>query len=247
MSCMLCNQEKRIYKRHYEGGVCKDCFGRLPTLFGWRRLSGEQIRWLYQNSLKYSFEETAKLGKLSLDEPKGLIAVQKGFDRGHCKNVFSILDMTEISIHPTHLKQSDTGREVYCDVELCFSLKCNLRYKGIIKGKEKCNVSPVLYDGKLEVREPLTVSMMRSMMQQAIENQFSNAKVLLEKFSELEARKEELLAMGTLMLSENYTKEELKQHRNSLIKAFHPDNYKDDNAGVYTDKINQAYQILKKK
>ena len=43
---------------------------------------------------------------------------------------------------------------------------------------------------------------------------------------------------------EEVTEEKLKQQRNSLIKAFHPDN-KELNE-TYAQKINAAYEIIKK-
>lgn len=243
-SCILCKEEKRFGHRFFYGFVCKDCLKTLPNLFSFRKLSDNQITWLYENRKEKQFKETSVLGNLSIDEKNALFCIKKDFK----KNYFSFLDCSEVGIEPTNAKMDDTGRNVYCDVEFQFRLReTGLYYKAVIKRREKCNVSPIMYDGKVQAREPLTVGLMRSMINQSIENQFSNAKLLLNALSEAEARKEEYLAQGTLMLPDGYTKEDLKRHRNSLIKAFHPDNNPDSEAGLYTDKINKAYQILKNK
>ena len=240
-SCILCKQPKSKGQRFYYGFVCKDCKKSLPNLFPIKNLSEEQAVWFYENK-KDNFSETAKLGALSIDEPHALFCVHKAFT----DNVFSFMDLSEISLEPTNVRQSPNGNEVFCDIEFQFALrKCSLRYKGIVKQHEKCNVE--INGNKLSVKEPLTLGMMRSMIGQSIENQYNNGKLILEKLTELEEKKDYFNALSTLMLSEGFTEDELKKHRNFLVKAFHPDNNADELSTEFTEKVNQAYKILKGK
>ena len=252
-TCILCKKDKKFGRRYYYGFVCSDCKKSLPNLFSYKRMSEEQINWLYKNSCEKKsqiFRDTARLGNFYLDEDHALISVKGKKDR----NMLSIMDMSEISIEPTNIRLIERGTNVFCDVVLSFKLNCGLYFKGIIKVRELCNVKVDMIKNSVKAEEPLTISLMRSMMNQAIENQYANGKLILEKVSELDKLRKQLeeteditLARGVLMLNADYTKEELKEHRNALVKAFHPDNNKDKLSNEFTDKINASYKILNRK
>lgn len=252
-TCILCKKEKRFGRRYYYGFVCSDCKKSLPNLFSLRRISEEQIFWLYKNACEKKsqiFTETARLGNFYLDENHALISVRGKKDR----NILSIMDMSEVFIEPTNIRLIDRGTNVYCDVELSFKLNCGLYFKGIVKVRELCNVKVDMIKNSVKAEEPLTISLMRSMLNQAIENQYAEGKLILEKISELDKLRKQLedseditLARGVLMLNSEYTKEELKEHRNALVKAFHPDNNTNKLSNEFTDKINASYKILNKK
>ena len=241
--CCLCKENKNKGQNLYYGFVCSDCIKALPNLFSLRKLSEEQVKWFYNH--RYKFSETSSLGIMALDEPHALIKINHGFaKKGDNRNVFSLLDMKEVSLSCTNARQN--GDHIICDAQLEFTLRCNLQCKRVIKQMLKCPLSDSKQSGYYEVNEPKLLCLFRSMMNQSISNQYSEGKVILEKLNEIENSRDRVLAKGILMLPDIYTDEELKRNRNSLIKALHPDNYSDEMASEFTDKINWAYRILKR-
>lgn len=240
MKCILCKKDKRIGQRFYYGFICKDCKKSLPNLFALKNLTEEQVFWL--NSRKYEMRKTAELGIFSIDESHALIGVKKGRE----VNVFSLLDMSEISLVCTHIRRKGNSNMYVCNIELTFRLNCNLSYKGTIKYNEPCEVVTEAMKRTLSVTEPAILCLLRDILNKSIKIQYSDSKLILERLSELESKKEILAAKSTLMLPDVFTEEELKDHRNSLLKAFHPDNNSDPNSNDFTFKINTAYKVLRR-
>lgn len=188
-------------------------------------------------------EPTASLGKLFIDERNGYIGICKSnrYKANKC-TWFKITDIENPGLYCTK-PRVNMNNNVLVDCELAFDVPSQgISIKRIVKTRMHCN-----YRRKnsqyLEWEEPGTISLMRAIIVQtymeAVQNEIKRWQEQL-RFIHDNLREQALCAM---MLSENYTQEQLKQRFRALSKIYHPD------AGGSTETmqlLNQYYEILKR-
>lgn len=260
--CILCGAATNLLKRKKtkDGMVCSVCMSHIPKSIknDIKNYSFEDLRdivsWVEEYQPKYikKFEETASYGNLHIDEYHGLFAIceKKQLVDGNipdsCVDIFHCLDLEDVGIATKHANANENS--VNIDVELmCVLSQPSISFKKIIKSNVSCAVKRINSE-TLQYSEPEGLSIFRNMFNQMY-------KTALEKYNFhtqndfLTKHDIEVFAAKSLfMLEDGYTKEELKQQRNRMLKVFHPDESRNDTTlmAEYTKKINDAYKLLVK-
>lgn len=256
MKCEICEKDIPIKDiitlsagKLQSGIICKDCRKYFPSVLSLAEYQPETVKNIieYEKECGAGFECTAHLGNLFLDEMNLMFAYsERGREEPKRKNnVFRVKDIDDIALslsEPTVMRGN-----IYCDILLTVHIHSpRLHFCRPIKRRVYCECERV--DAKsVRYEEPKELAIIRSLFNQMIVNSVSEMKKLLY----LQGRYREQIVDGSLreaeilfMLDEGYTYDDVKQSRNLLMKAFHPDiNDIDDK---YAQKINEAFKVLRK-
>lgn len=256
--CIICGSKLNIFsKKTQDGRICNKCKSFIPVSVDVSSSDKEYLGSLINTNKKKCsvFNCTAHYGSLFFDGSKGMLCFSKWQKRGIPLQYGDIYTFSEID-----------GIHLYCfDVRyIAKKCSCSVGMEIKIDGEQLrytiCKNEPCKYeykDGYIGVSEPDRVSMLRNIINQAIEDYYCKAKRRLENArkyhyiaDEIENKprstKSKEWARGVLYLSDNCTPEEIKTQYRKLLHIFHPDINPDvDNS--YAQKLNEAYKILKPK
>ncbi|MBO4847065.1 MAG: J domain-containing protein [Lachnospiraceae bacterium] len=239
-----------------DGVICKDCSQLMPssTLRSLKMEPASTVKRLIDitrsNIPRYRkiFDETSHFGNIHIDERNGLIAlcsnreIKDGKLKSSCKNIFSVLNVQDCNFNIKTESSSENAVKVSIHFILVLA-EPNITIKEQI-GHATCNAHRVDYE-HISYSEPSALTLFRSIFVGMLRQTW-------EKYDYMQSHNfispqavELTLSRALFMVDEQYTLNEIKRQRNRLIKAFHPDSNKDIDATKYTEKINNAYKILK--
>jgi hypothetical protein len=249
MNCLVCGEPAGFSSVKLKNGkLCKKCAAKLPSLMI------ENTPYFQEYTLRHAmeyiegtmkkFDATASYGSLHIDSIHGLFAYGENLDsNGKPKtgnNVFSIYDLDEIALFCTN-PRSDHG-SVFVDVEFRCTIKDPfIAFSKIVKRKVRCDTKRV--DSQhVEWEEPKDMVMFRTLFNQMLSGAFEKINAMLcgKTVHELELDH----ARAVLMVTESYTKEDLKKARRLLMKVYHPDKALEENVTREAQIINSAYNLL---
>jgi hypothetical protein len=250
--CILCGKETKFGKKSCDGYICKDCRKYVPQGLD---LSGAELAFLkpiYEENKRKAkdFETTSKYGMLYLDGVHNLFCLSKG---GKSPNefhtIYHISELTKASLFISDIRNIGTSsNRVVCNTKIAFQTEKSST-ECILVQNETC---PFTVKGDhLECHEPPTLSAVRCLFNQMIENEYYGAEKKLKRLweirEELRTLDGEEWARGIFFFEkdEKITKDELRQRRKELMKIYHPDNGM-ENGEEFSARINRAYQILEK-
>ena len=232
--------------------LCKECADKIhPQIIKYAKES-----WNYTDYTDYlAWEEATKEERshfnpdvtygyqLSIDTERGLFSIGTGKAGGMVLRFADLTDY-ELNFKPEEVKEGLLGDKVkgneYITVELAtprvyleeiinYGVKLRLRKKGILSTKYEYELS----DGFMEAIRAFNICIyIEVQRREGTYNQES------QNIGEIE----KALALFMFDSMDEVTEENLKQQRNALIKAFHPDNNESNEA--YSQKINAAYELL---
>lgn len=250
-NCPVCSAPMKalMSKRCADGTICSACYSLLPAGVPLEQIGSLTVRVLLSNlSADKGFQKTAAYGSLQIDERRGLLAVKRNGSK--LPAVFNGYDCTDISLSCSK-PHVDSHGNVFCNIILRFTytplgLPIEIKIKPNVKYKKE----RMLTD-QIEISEPGDLSMFRSMFANAVGKSYAMKAAADEAYSETitvsavsDPNDDLRNAMALFMLEDGYTAAQVRQMRNKLIKAFHPD--VSDEADVYAQKINNAYEVLMK-
>jgi len=203
----------------------------------------------YEKKHGRNFCCTSHAGTFYLDETGRKIAYSRsGADSPEQKNnVFCIRDLKDISI--TLSEPVVVHENIYCDILLTVVMEhpVNTAFTRVVRHRVPCRYERV-DSSTVKFREPPEILIIRNMLIQMLsdnvtelKNLFLEQQLYQQNIRQSEVHDAEIL----LMLNDGYTADDVKRNYRMLIKTFHPDrNSEIDDS--YAQKINHAYEILKK-
>lgn len=240
--------EQKVFN-HGEFCLCKECANKIDTQI----VDYAKENWTYKDYADYvaweeatkeersQFKPDVKYGyELAIDTERGLFRINSGI-------VFRFADLAdyELNFKPEQVKEGLLGDKimgnefitvdlttprVYLETILKHGVKLKLKKKGFISTKYEYEFS----DEFMDVVRAFTVCIyIEAQKREGSYNQAS------QNIGEIE----KALALFMFDSMDDVTEENLKQQRNALIKAFHPDNNESNEA--YSQKINSAYELLR--
>ncbi len=255
-TCYEC--EKRIkgrYKREFEKGgfcLCEECASVIhPQILdyakknwdiddlrdykAWEEATKEE-RSLFNPDVTYGY-------KLSIDTKRRLFSLGEGKKAGMVLR-FADLNGYELNFKPEEIKEGLLGDKVkgseYVAVELVAPrvyLEDYVKFGVKVKAKVKSYIGREYeYDFTSEFKKIIRIFANCAQVEVKKRNAAYNREI---------AKQEEIKKALTLFMFDSIddvTEESLKQQRNTLIKAFHPDN--NNSNEVQSQKINAAYELL---
>lgn len=248
MKCALCQNKITVFnsKKIMYGRICLDCHKTLPSVVYLKGYEAEELIDIrdYMNANDFNdFEVTSSVGTLHIDETHGYICFSNKIVDGKPVNrssIFSVLTLKEFNIYVGAFRRR--GKNCVCDINCMGSIAdTKIKFKKTIKSNVPCEYKKI-NENTAECIPPNDIDIFRNLIQQSLTNQLEG---MLPLFRNYNANKPylEMIAQHTLLLEDGYTNEDLKRHRNILLKAFHPDNGGNNEA---IDKITAAYKLLSK-
>lgn len=232
--------------------LCKECASKIhPQIFSYAKNN-----WSYKDYTDYvaweketkdergQFNPDCEYGcKLSIDTERGLFSIGAGKSG---RLVFRFTDLTdyELNFKPEEVKEGLLGDKVegdefiavelarprvYLEYVINYGVKLKLRKKGILSSKYEYDLS----DGFLEAIRAFTL---------CVYIEVAKRKGAYQQETQNIGEIEKALALFMFDSMDEVTESNLRQQRNTLIKAFHPDNNESNEA--YSQKINAAYELL---
>ncbi len=232
--------------------LCKECADKIhPQIIKYAKENWNYTDYTdYLNWEDATKEERAQFNpdvtygyQLAVDTERGLFSIGTGKSGGM---VFRFADLTdyELNFKPEEVKEGLLGDKVkgnefvvvelstprvYLEEVINYGVKLRLRKKGILSTKYEYELS----DGFMEAIRAFTICVyIELQIREGTYNQES------QNIGEIE----KALALFMYDSMDEVTESSLKQQRNALIKAFHPDNNESNEA--YSQKINAAYELL---
>ena len=251
MKCDICGKEVGLFdkKKASNGTLCFNCYKEFPEILQPKisHLTINEIAEIvdYENQLKrIDFIESASYKKIHIDDMHGLFAIQdKCITDGNPLNVFSVLDLKDISLHCKNPKANNSG--VTCTIELtCEFQNENMSFKTTIANSAKCDVERISRS-QVEWREPDELNMFRNIFNQMLKNTVEKYQRETNWSYRFKSDYDYFEAKSIFLLDDDYTEEDVKRRRKLLMKSFHPDNGDIDPSCAI--KINNAYKVLLKK
>ena len=258
--CIICGNAANLFhrKKTFDGFLCSTCMSHIPQVLkpSIRKYSLEQIReiiaWIdkYHSYYIKTFDETASYGDLHIDEYHGLFAIcsKKQIIDGKlpdtCYDIFSCLDLTDVGLATKNAAANDNSVNV--DIELmCEIDHPAISFKKIIKSNAKC-IMKRLDSETVQYSEPESLSVFRNIFNQMLKSALEKYNYNVQNDFLTKQDVEIFAAKSLFMLDEVFSKEELKQQRNRMLKVFHPDeaNGESSEMATYTKRINDAYKLL---
>lgn len=238
--------------------ICNNCFARVPKYFKEYALSNwksndfdDFLKYLdYSNDkLLPIFEHTGSYGDLYIDENHGLFyASHKIFGAGKPEidqPIFEFKDLKAIDFNfePEKLKEGIFGAKVKGNVYFVYEMgNINIAESTIIQYDESARAEQNFFKTKITYGLPEDL--------QNFEMKFvaTYLKFKPVDISSNQGNNEVTEALNIFMFDslDELTQDKLKEQRNRLIKAFHPD----ENGEIdskYAAKINNAFKILDEK
>lgn len=234
--------------------LCKNCAEKIhPQILGYAKKN-----WSYSDYTDYlAWEEETRqereqfnpdveygnLCALKIDTKRGLFSLDLGFKKSM---VFRFADLVDFDLNfkPEKVKEGLLGDKVkgneFAAVELSrprvyleeiikYGVSLGLRKKGILSSKYEYELS----DAFLEAIRTFTICA-------CVEASKDND--AYQQGSRDIGKIEKALALFMFDSMDEVTPDSLKQQRNALIKAFHPDN--NESNETFSQKINAAYALL---
>ena len=264
--CVNCGAEKMgmMLKKMGDGSlICNDCINKLPSIlredilgFGYDTyVSNIAYMEHSANELLPKFKETARYGDLHVDEENQLFYLSDGLFDTLEKNTV-IFDMHNIhgysfDFAPEEVKKGMLSDKVIGDVSLIFaSVVPTCAVSRVIKKKAKVKyIQTGVFKKKYNFEFPSDMFAIeeifnRNMRQIEEENAQIDLENLKNQIRHEMTHNDVDMALATFMFDsiDGLTEEAIKQQRNKLIKAFHPDGGEINNA--FSVKINESYEIL---
>lgn len=256
--CSLCEKQLGLMaNKTADGFICDDCLKYISYRVKTKDADEKYLKKVYSEGKERAkgFEATAYLGNLYLDSVHGMFcysAKGKNGTPASLGDVFKLTELKEIGLYITNVRNTGQNKpNVLCDVKLKVTTDKVNEVFTVISNKN-CIVTPK-GDGEYTVSEPVEVSMIRSMLNQMIDDLHSGMmKQLGEilKMQELAANKPKIRqdkewALGVMFLAnKDYSDEEIKAQYRKLSRVFHPD-VNPNMSSEYMEMLNNAYAILK--
>ena len=181
-----------------------------------------------------------------------MICVSDKGTKDNPKNFSVIADVTEIEEIGLYLSDvKNIGKNsIQINANVKITLKTKEMHKEFIVAHNKtCPYKA--QDGRISYEEPREVTMLRTMLNQMIENEGLAMIKKLKRLQELKKQTDKFdeskqWARGVLFLESNKETDDetLKTQRNKLVRIFHPDFNKESADNDITAQINEAYKIL---
>ncbi len=251
-TCIFCNTETNFLTQHKikDGVVCQSCCKKIPRVL-WNALSTydvESVRSImnYEAEMRAKdFAITASYGKLHLDEMRGRIAIasKKGSSMKlpEDADVFDLLYLKEIGLYPKNIRQVKSS--VRCDVELyCDFQQPEMTFTVIVAQNIKCESHPI-NKNQISWSEPGELSMIRSMLQQAIRTagnrarQKPNDAITPYEFALAKAR-------ACFHISEDYSQERLDSQYEAMTQMYRHGTYDAEDALAQIAELKRNYDLL---
>ena len=260
MNCCICNKDINILnskKIENNDHICMECYNHLPiiikenisNLMAYEISSYIDYDKVYHDLLIKTFTKTASFGEVILDEHNGLIAFCKNMKSDKlpdtCHDIYKVLDIEDFDLAMKNPSIYHGG--VIADIEMSIKFHTpDIKICKIVKHHEKCEATRTStgYDYNI----PPILSLFVGIVNNAREIAYKRECINLNDFFDLKDKKDYELAKATLMLDDYYDMDDLKLQRNKLLKIYHPDENIDETICLkYSQKINEAYKILRKK
>lgn len=259
MNCCICNKEINILnsKKSNNNHICNECYNHLPQLIKekinnympYELNSYIEYDKLYHNDLIDIFTKTCSFGEVILDEHHGLIAFCKNIKNDKlpdtCHDIYKVLEIEDFDLAMKN--PSIYHNSVIADIEMSIVFhNPDIKITKVVKHHEKCEA--IRTNKGYDYSIPPILSIFLGMIDKARERAYKKECNNLYEFFDLKNRKEYELAKATLMVDDYYDEQILKEQRNKLLKIYHPDENIDESICLkYSQKINEAYKVLKKK
>ena len=242
---IICNNEDKSEKFV----VCKDCFDKIPGSLTYNF----QYKWGKDCFVNYcnwfdGFEEQRKIfrptlecGTLKIDVENKLFSVGEAIPQKAIYSFNSVFTH-DFSCDVDEKKAKQIGRkhtDLYINMFYFLGNPCindNICIKVTTCSVEKSGFLNKKRNYEFEHGEGYVLQMFSALVYEA---QHKNDKNVVE-LDELQ----KALALFMFDSLSDLTAEDIKAQRNTLIKAFHPDNV--DSDASYSQKINEAYEVLMK-
>ena len=273
-TCELCGKNIRFRrKKTARGYICRDCFDLIPSWVDISCAEKDELslakEFTEQRNKEFNF--TASYQNLYIDGVHNMFALSCGKcplsvkRTKHFKDIFYISELREVGIFCTNLRNIGKNSDcVVCDVKFRYKAEIKDFPKKIIEREIPLGSNvECLYDyqgnGKIDCREPAVITTFRALFNQMIDNEIDgikeklefiqNAKSLIDENQKSIPRsfKSTDWARGVLFFQDNepIDIQKLKKRRNEIIKIYHPDMGKSDDANAVSTLILEAYEILK--
>ncbi len=257
--CADCGKKTNILTRTKladEQYLCYECTADIPSYIQkcLPSYSLEQYRELKKyieysnNELSKLFNENHDFYSLHIDTEHEIFYFDSGLFSEPLYLKFSNINDFDLVFSPDELKESMFGDKV--TGKIFFKIKMNIPYfyyEKVLAKDVKAKAKTSFFGSKVEYENPKGMSEFLFYFLSA----WRNATVINDEqeFSSSNSANptNELQQAMALFMVDDLTKvtlEELKNHRNRLIKTFHPDIASETDT-KYAQKINSAYEILK--
>ena len=246
--CIICQKKIGILGKHIEEGhICSECFDCIPTMVDFKSCSASKLWVLIQQNREKRriFSPSASLGSLYIDSTHKMFCISDKEHKGEpasLADIYTIEELKEISLHCKNPRNvgSANAPQIICDIELYVKTE-EMNFHTVIKRNEPCGYK-IKDKTKVDWSEPSVLVMFRDMFNQMIRDDSIR---LLKRVNALRNSTLIAWAEGVLMLNSEYTRDEMVQHHDILMKHLHPD-IDPDISMEYALKVDKAAQILDK-
>lgn len=256
VNCAECgNPAKAILRAKLQDGnyICPSCCRSIPY-YAYQSYLEEYTLEMYRffkEYKKYSdeelrpvFQETISYASLHLDENNGLFYIGLAIDK---KTVFLKLEnllAIDLVFKPKEVKSGITGQKVEGDVLIQLVMnEPYFKYEDKLIKDVKAKAKKELFGTKVVYDNPKGMDEFCDAFARAWEP-YINARSSSAQQSQ-PSEFQQAMALFMLDSLEGVTIQDLKAHRNRMIKAFHPDKGGAADDTRYAQKINNAYEVLK--
>ena len=253
--CIICGGKTGLLdKSALSGKICKKCLSYIPEHISLKSCETEYLKQICSKNKEKAdrFECTSSYGSVYIDQIHNMICVSENGSKDSPKDfsvIVDIAELEEIGLYLSDAKNIGKG-SIRINANVKIMLKTKEMHKEFIAAHNKtCPYKA--QDGKISYEEPREVSVLRTMLNQMIENE---SLAMIKKLEKLHLLKKEInkydedknWAKGVLFFdkSQEFDAEMLKTQRNKLIRLFHPDFNKECADNDITAQINKAYKIL---
>lgn len=257
VNCAECGCEtKPLLRTKLKDGnyICSKC-ARIIPLYAYQTFLEsysledfcvfKQHKVYSDEALRPNFEETDSYQTLHMDSLNGLFYIGYAIDKDTIFLQFKDIVRFELFFNPKELKNGIIGQKVEGDVLFQLEMKHPyFKYEAKLDKDVKAKVKKELFGTKVTYENPKGMDEFAAAFTYAwvLDSEAATESASVKSYQSAELQQ----AMALFMLDnlDGITLEELKSHRNRLIKAFHPDKGSADDTR-YAQKINNAYEVLK--
>lgn len=253
--CCLCRRSiVLLCKKNADGYICNKCQKYIPSKINLKYADTEYLKSLYEENKKRSktFSCTASYGSLFIDGKNNMFCIsnRQANRLPLCfGDIYYVSELSCVGLYCTNARF--VNNRVLCDIKFSFTTENTSSETTIARG-QKCSFK--IQGDKVAWNEPPVFCVFREMFKQMIDNEYFG---LNKKLQSIQKMKYEIThtennydwAKGIMFFDteDEPSSAELKKHRNTLVKAFHPDLndalHEEENAQI-TARINKAYEIL---
>lgn len=240
--------------------LCAECWGLVPSVMSDTVSSDydyedykallEYIEYSNQN-LRPLFHQTHSFYSIRIDTQHGLLCFDESFSANKVYFQFRNLADFGLVFRPEEYKEGMLNDKVTGKILMTVKMKMPYFYcEEILDSSAKATARSKMFSSKIEYENPKGMDDFLLFFQSAWERDIEQARYAQYEEDDnsvhVTAPDELQQAMTLFMLDslENVSLEDIKAHRNRLIKAFHPDKGTAADT-AYAQKINNAYEVLK--